>query len=172
MANDVAFRARIFATAAHHAVGQVRKYTGEPYINHPAEVVAILAVLDDVTPRMIAAAWLHDVVEDTGVPLSVIREEFGDYVAVLVEGLTDVSRPEDGNRSARKALDRAHASKQTPACKTIKLADLISNTRSIVAHDPEFAKVYLAEKRLLLEVLREGNRDLWARAARLAGLGQ
>src|SRR5690606_11405266 len=97
------YRAKLFATAAHHAVGQVRKYTGEPYISHPAEVVSILSEVEGVTKRMIAAAWLHDVVEDTGVPLSVIREHFGDEVAGLVEGLTDVSRPEDGNRAARKA---------------------------------------------------------------------
>lgn len=159
-------RARIFATAAHYGAGQLRKYTGAPYISHPAEVAAIVRTVTH-TPEMIAAAWLHDVVEDTGVPLSLIAHEFGPCVATLVEGLTDVSRPEDGNRAARKALDRAHTAAQNPACKTIKLADLISNTRSIVAFDPEFAKVYLAEKRLLLEVLRDGDPVLWAKAAEL-----
>lgn len=167
---DIVEKARVFATAAHHAVGQVRKYTGEPYINHPAEVVGILAGSGGANPNMLAAAWLHDVVEDTGVSLEVIRAEFGACVATLVEGLTDVSRPEDGNRKVRKAIDRAHTAAQSPACKTIKLADLISNTRSIVERDPEFAKVYLAEKRELLEVLRDGYWPLWAEASRIACL--
>lgn len=158
-------KARLFATAAHHAVGQVRKYTGEPYINHPAEVVLILERAGVIQPEMLAAAWLHDVVEDTGVTIEVIRAEFGQCVATLVEGLTDVSKPEDGNRKKRKAIDRAHTAKQSPACKTIKLADLISNTQSIVKRDPEFAKVYLAEKRLLLdEALRHGDTFLWRQA--------
>lgn len=164
MTAELVERARIFATAAHYAVGQVRKYTGEPYINHPAEVVGILASSDAANPEMLAAAWLHDVVEDTQVGICTIRAEFGDCVATLVEGLTDISQPEDGNRKVRKAIDRAHIAGQSPACKTIKLADLISNTRSIVERDPEFAKVYLAEKRLLLEVLRDGHRALWEQA--------
>lgn len=165
-------KARLFATAAHHAVGQVRKYTGEPYINHPSEVVSLLVGAGITQPEMLAAAWLHDVVEDTGVSLEVIIQEFGSCVATLVEGLTDVSKPEDGNRKTRKAIDRAHTAAQSPACKTIKLADLISNTRSIVERDPEFAKVYLAEKRELLEVLRAGDRSLWEQACEVASHDQ
>ena len=166
---NIVEKARVFATAAHHAARHVRKYTGEPYINHPAEVVGILTASGADNPEMLAAAWLHDVVEDTGVSIEVIRVEFGECVATLVEGLTDVSRPEDGNRKTRKAIDRAHTAKQSPACKTIKLADLISNTRSIVERDPEFAKVYLAEKRDLLEVLRDGDQRLWEHACDIAG---
>lgn len=156
-------RARIFATAAHHAVGQIRKYTGEPYINHPAEVASIVAAVTNC-PEMVAAAWLHDVVEDTAVTIDVIRAEFGPCVATLVEGLTDLSKPEDGNRAERKRIDREHTARQSPACKTIKLADLISNTRTIVTLDPEFAKVYMAEKALLLKVLQEGDPLLLERA--------
>ena len=52
----------------------------------------------------------------------------------------------------------------TPEAKTIKLADLIDNTKSIVEHDPRFAKVYLEEKRLLLEVLKDGDETLWQQA--------
>lgn len=160
-------KARVFATAAHYAAHNVRKYTGEPYINHPAEVVSILKSYDCDADALICAAWLHDVVEDTGVPLSVIDSEFGHYVASLVEQLTDVSKPSDGNRKTRKAIDRDHTSKCSAVAATIKLADLISNTRSIVERDPEFAKTYLAEKRLLLDVLRHGNDDLWQIAAKL-----
>lgn len=165
---DIIEKARVFATAAHSAVRQVRKYTGEPYINHPAELVELLLEHGITQPQMLAAAWLHDVVEDTGVPIELIESEFGRCVADLVAGLTDVSRPEDGNRKTRKAIDRAHIASQSPACKTIKLADLISNTISIVERDPEFAKVYLAEKRQLLEVLYDGDSRLWAMASCIA----
>lgn len=113
---------------------------------------------------MIAAAWLHDVVEDTPTSIDTIRDQFGEQVAALVADLTDVSRPEDGNRKARKAIDREHTAKASPNAKTIKLANLIDNTRNIVARDPDFAKVYLCEKRQLLEVLRDGDSVLWQMA--------
>lgn len=146
-------KARVFALAAHSAVKQVRKYTGEPYINHPAHVVQILQAHGVHQEEMLAAAWLHDVVEDTGVEIRDIEREFGRCVADLVAGLTDVSVPEDGNRAVRKAIDRAHTAVQSPACQNIKLADLISNTTSIRQYDPGFAKTYLIEKRLLLAVM-------------------
>jgi (p)ppGpp synthase/HD superfamily hydrolase len=161
-------RARMFATAAHAAVGQLRKYTFEPYIVHPAEVAGIVAEAGG-TPEMIAAAWLHDTVEDTGVTSELIRAEFGDEVAMLVGWLTDVSRPDHGNRAARKAVDRAHTAAAPAEAQTIKLADLICNTKSIVAHDPKFAVTYLAEKRALLEVMTKGDPALRARARRQIG---
>jgi len=161
-------RARMFATAAHAAVGQLRKYTFEPYIVHPAEVAGIVAEAGG-TPEMIAAAWLHDTVEDTGVTSELIRAEFGDEVAMLVGWLTDVSRPDHGNRAARKAVDRAHTAAAPAEAQTIKLADLICNTKSIVAHDPKFAETYLAEKRALLEVMTKGDPALRARARRQIG---
>ena len=156
---DTVERARMFATAAHAAVGQLRKYTFEPYIVHPAEVAAIVEEYGG-TDAMIAAAWLHDTVEDTGVTSELIRKEFGDEVAELVGWLTDVSRPDHGNRAQRKAVDRAHTASAPAAAQTIKLADLICNTRSIMAHDAKFAQTYLAEKRLLLEVMTKGDARL------------
>jgi len=164
---DIVERARIFATAAHAAVAQLRKYTNEPYIVHPAEVFGIVSTVGGATPEMLAAAWLHDVVEDTGVTIEVIRQMFGEEVAELVGWLTDVSRPEQGNRAVRKAIDRAHTAMAPAEAQTIKLADLISNTRSIMAHDEKFAKTYLEEKRLLLEVMTKGDRTLYERARAL-----
>ena len=161
-------RARVFATAAHSAVAQLRKYTMEPYIVHPAEVVEILRTVDP-TEEMMAAAWLHDTVEDTGVTLETIRAEFGDAVADLVGWLTDVSRPDHGNRAQRKAVDRAHTAAAPAEAQTIKCADMISNTRSIVAHDPKFAQTYLAEKRLLLAVMTRADPRLLARAREQIG---
>ncbi len=161
---DIEDKAMHFAEAAHASINQRRKYTGEPYIAHPAAVVELVRSVPH-TEAMLAASWLHDTVEDTPVTLAEIEREFGGEVARLVEQLTDVSKSEDGNRKRRKAIDRDHTAQASPEAKTIKLADLIDNTHSIVVHDPNFAKAYLAEKALLLEVLRDGDARLWAIAA-------
>jgi len=159
---DIVERARVFAVAAHSAVGQTRKYTFEPYWVHPTEVVGILRDRGITNEYMLAAAWLHDVVEDTGVEVVDIHREFGGIVASYVHWLTNPSRPEDGNRAARKLKDRDYIRSAPADVKTIKLADLISNCSSIVRHDEKFAKTYLKEKSLMLEVLKEGDAVLWA----------
>ena len=84
----------------------------------------------------------------------------------MVLSLTDVSTLFYGNRAVRKAIDLVHTAKASAEAKTVKLADLIDNTKSIFAHDPKFAKVYLKEKALLLEVLEEGDAALMAIARR------
>lgn len=165
--SDLEIRAKEFATLAHGRINQRRKFTGEPYINHPAAVAEIVRSVPH-TDEMLAAAWLHDTVEDCGIDMDEIHRVFGPQVTELVECLTDVSRIKDGNRATRRAIDRAHTAKASPAAKTIKLADLIDNTHNIVALDPNFAKVYLPEKRLLLAVLKEGDPTLWAQAFALA----
>jgi (p)ppGpp synthase/HD superfamily hydrolase len=163
MSMTIVDRALVFATTAHASIGQVRKYSGEPYIVHPIEVMMLVrGVEHDET--MLAAALLHDVVEDTPVTLEDVTCEFGASVASHVFWLTDASRPEDGNRAARKAIDRAHIAMASAAAQTIKLADLISNSRSIVERDPDFAKVYLREKARLLAVLTRGDPALKAMA--------
>lgn len=160
---DLEKAAALFATGAHAAINQKRRYTGEDYINHPAAVAGIVMTVPH-TPAMLAAAWLHDVVEDTGVTITLVRDIFGDAVADLVEHLTDPSKPEDGNRAARRAIDRAHSAAASPQAKTIKLADIIDNTKTIAAHDPHFARVYIPEIELLLAVLTEGDSTLYAQA--------
>jgi (p)ppGpp synthase/HD superfamily hydrolase len=164
---DVVQKAQVFAIAAHSAVQQKRKYTGEPYFVHPAEVARIVAGVPGSTPDMVAAAWLHDVVEDTDCTFTDIHMAFGIDIATLVQWLTDVSKPEDGNRAVRKAIDRAHTAEAPAEAQTVKVCDLLSNTKSIVAHDPEFARVYLAEKRELLAVLTKAHPDVLAEAYRV-----
>lgn len=157
--------AHYYARAAHAAVGQRRKYTGEPYIEHPVAVANLVhSVSND--DNMIAAALLHDVIEDTKVTAQDMNVVFRWPIVSLVLEVTDVSRPEDGNREQRKAIDRAHLAKASPQGQTIKLADLIHNTQSIVEHDPTFAKIYLEEKRLLLGVLKDGHPTLYAMAVK------
>jgi (p)ppGpp synthase/HD superfamily hydrolase len=154
---DIVRKAQVYAMAAHAAVGQRRKYTNEPYIVHPAEVAKIVAGVPGSTPDMVAAAWLHDVVEDTGCTYTDVHMAFGADIAALVGWLTDVSKPEDGNRAHRKAMDRAHTAEAPAEAQTIKCADLRSNTISIAKYDPAFAKTYLAEKREMLAVMTKAH---------------
>lgn len=158
------FDARLWAAYWHRA--QVRKYTAEPYINHPCEVANIVRTVPH-TDEMIAAAWLHDVVEDCGVTSTDLVAIFPSYVVSLVSQLTDISTPANGNRKARKALDRQHSAMSEVSAKTVKLADLISNSKSIMAHDPNFSRVYLREKRALLELMKDGDPTLWERADKI-----
>ena len=162
--SGIIVEADTFAEVSHR--GQLRKYTGEPYIVHPRAVSALVATVTD-DENMIAAALLHDVIEDCGVTLAQLNQRFNYDVADLVRQLTDISLPSDGNRAFRKQIDREHLGRGSSRAKTIKLADLIDNTKSIVAHDPNFAKVYLREKELLLPFLVEGDARLFAEASAL-----
>ena len=149
MSKLVAF-ARTYAIAAHNAVGQTRKYTKKPYHAHPSSVantVSRFGARDEV----IAAAWLHDVLEDTQVTYEQLREFFGDEVAFLVLELTE--RPRKGKRAHRKRIECRRLARVSEEAQMIKLADLIDNTKDIVKYDPDFARVYLKEKAALLAVL-------------------
>lgn len=157
----LAYKAMIFAREVHK--DQRRKYTGNPYVDHLAEVAGIVAtVLPFFTPNlkelMIACAWLHDCMEDQSVTQSQLSRRFGVAVSHGVYLLSDL---EEGNRAERKIASRERLSKAPGWVQTIKCADLISNTSSIVEYDPKFAKVYLEEKRLLLEVMTQADRQLW-----------
>lgn len=168
-----------FADAAHAnvinkdgSIGQERKYTGEPYIVHPMAVAGIVAAVPGATLEMIAACYLHDVVEDTSCDLGEIRNLFGQEVARIVDGLSDMSTPADGNRKARKAAECVRLASFDWAIQTCKLGDLISNTLSITALDPKFSMTYLSEKQKLLEVLTKGDQRLHLWATRLCAQGQ
>lgn len=105
MTNTLAERARRYATKAHAAIDQRRKYTDDPYIVHPQAVMELVRSVPH-TEEMLAAAWLHDTVEDTPTTLGDIDSHFGPKVAELVRMLTNVSHAEDGNRFERKtAID-------------------------------------------------------------------
>lgn len=147
-----------FAKRAHD--GQLRRYTNEPYVSHPIAVAGLVASVSTDDDMMIAAV-LHDTVEDTHVELATIEGVFGAKVAAMVDDLTDVSRAGDGNRRVRKEIALRHTANASKEAKTIKLADLIDNIKTIIAFDPNFAKVYMAEKRKLLVVLKDGDEVLF-----------
>lgn len=161
-------RAYLFAAAAHYAVGQTRKYSGEPYIVHPVEVASIVKTVPH-TEEMVAAAYLHDVVEDTQVPLEVIIATFGPVVGEYVHLLSDPPKGDSGlNRKQRKARDLERLINAPAEVQTIKFADFISNTGSIVERDPSFAPTYLAEKQMFLDAMDKGDPTLRARARSIA----
>ena len=166
---NIVEKARIFAIAAHSAVKQVRKYTGEPYWMHPIEVMNIVKTVEH-TDEMLAASLLHDTVEDTGVTQDIIDYEFGNLIGNYVFWLTDQTKPADGNRATRKKMDADRLAEAPNEVATIKYADLISNTKSIVEHDPTFAKTYLAEKAYLLSVMNKGNPHLYQLALKNIGV--
>lgn len=165
--------ARAFSMAAHCAVNQKRKYTGEDYFHHPEEVLQILLTYDDPTLDMQVAALLHDVLEDTSVEAKHIHRVFGGDITQMVKELTDVSTPADGNRKARKRLDLEHIRRASIPSKRIKCADLISNSQSIVERDSTFAQTYLVEKLALLRVMRPAiyETEIWREAYRVARIG-
>lgn len=163
-------RARRYATKAHAEAGQRRKYTNEPYIVHPAAVVELVRSVSH-SEAMLAAAWLHDTVEDTPGTLNDIASHFGDEVAKLVEMLTDRHLPGIKNRAARKVEHFRHTARASADAQTIKLADIIDNTRSIIQFDAGFARVYLVEKRVQISLLTDGDRDLWQQASTIIEQG-
>tara|TARA_R110002074_G_scaffold253081_4_gene425107 strand:+ start:9660 stop:10217 length:558 start_codon:yes stop_codon:yes gene_type:complete len=161
-----AIKAGFVASLAHGATGQRRKFTGVPYITHPVAVAKLVAEYggDQI---LVAAAYLHDVIEDTQLTAHLLRKHFPASVVTLVEQVTNVSTKKDGDRAARKAIDRAHLAKANAQAQTLKLADIIDNLSTVADHDMDFAKLYFAEKALALEVLTKGDPALWLRAANM-----
>ena len=124
-------RAIVFAVRAH--AGTERRGKGYPYIIHPMEAVEIVATM---TPdqELLAAAVLHDTVEDTDVTVEQIRAEFGDRVAALVADESDVfpeGVSEEDSWHARKRAAIARLSAASREAKMVALGDKLSNMRAI-----------------------------------------
>ena len=150
--------ALMLAITAHG--NQRRKYTGAPYVVHPIHVSKIVETVVH-TPEMVAAALLHDVVEDTNVTLKQIESQFGSVVAEYVHYCTNVSEKKDGNRTFRKKMDADHFALGPAESQTIKIADLISNAENIVTHDQKFFHTaFKHEKKYMLSVLTKSDPTL------------
>jgi hypothetical protein len=158
--------ARQYAVQAHQRIDHSNKFTNQPYDVHLKAVAQTVASVTG-DEEMIAAAWLHDTVEDTTVTFHDIELEFGKPVSMLISEITAVSKPGDGNRQVRKSIDREHLSKASPRAKTIKLADLMDNCKDICKHDPRFARTFISEALLLMEVLAEGDPQLYQQASQV-----
>lgn len=142
--------------AARRYAGQFRKYTNAPYITHPCRVAGRVAIHDFASEELVAAAYLHDVVEDCDVSIETIRELFGQRVAKYVEELTNTSKFNGLNRAARKAEDRQRISQASASAKIVKLIDRIDNLRELDWSDG-FAKLYSKESRALAVVLSHAD---------------
>jgi len=118
-----------FAARAH--AGQTRKATDIPYLVHPVGVMLILLQVGETDPEVLAAALLHDTVEDTEVTLAQLREAFGGRVADIVEGCSEPDRSESWE--ARKQHTVAYLKTAPRAVQLITAADKLHNLRSMIA---------------------------------------
>jgi (p)ppGpp synthase/HD superfamily hydrolase len=160
---SLVLKAHEFAAKAH--AGVFRKFTGEPYFEHPKRVAARLAALG-FPATVVAAAVLHDVVEDCGVRPSELATAFGPEVAALVLEVTKpVMCKASTTRAERKAAFRAHLAKSSYFGASIKLSDEEDNSRNVAEVNPEFAAVCLPELREELKVLGHGHPELLASVA-------
>lgn len=165
----------------HHG-DQKRNYTGEPYWTHPLAVAEIVSKIDTpissngylLKPVYVEIALCHDLFEDTKCTIHdlvyFLRHNGYDNPGeknIICDGtrhLTDQytkERHPDMNRAMRKTMEIARLRSSPAYAQTVKYADLIHNTSSIVANDPNFAIVYLREKRKLIRVIRSGDPDLY-----------
>jgi guanosine-3',5'-bis(diphosphate) 3'-pyrophosphohydrolase len=165
---EILNRIAVFADEAHG--DQKRKYEDQRYIVHPMRVMRICQLYDQPLP-VLAAAILHDVVEDTNTSpeqikkfLSTIMNESDarETLNIVIE-LTDVytkSRYPGLNRSIRRSKEAERLEKASAEAQTIKYADIIDNAKEIVEHDADFAPVFLKECRHLIKKMKKGNKEL------------
>ena len=123
-----------FAARAHRH--QVRKGTDVPYIVHPVGVMLLLEHAGETDPELLAAALLHDTIEDAGVSAAELAERFGPRVAAIVEGC---SEPEhhDAAWEARKQHTVAYLRAAPRAIKLVATADKLHNLRSMLVDQAE-----------------------------------
>jgi (p)ppGpp synthase/HD superfamily hydrolase len=158
-AKALILKARGFALGAHAGMGQVRKFTGEPYHNHPFRA-AEMAEAHYCDWEVICGCYLHDTVEDTWVTIKLIHQEFGPVVRRIVEGVTNpatLGNSPDLNRAQRFALNLAHLKEQDHGSKEVRLFDVFDNLRDAEVCDAKFVNMLLDEKPIVLEVCREAN---------------
>ncbi len=126
---DIALLERAYAAAEKAHSGQKRK-SGEPYITHPVAVAQILADLG-IGTKTLAAALLHDTVEDTDYTLDMLRRDFGDEVAMLVDGVTKLDKLKYGDSAQAETVRKmVVAMSKDIRVLVIKLADRLHNART------------------------------------------
>jgi GTP pyrophosphokinase len=136
---DVSIIEKAFQVAEKAHSGQKRK-SGDPYITHPVAVAQILAELG-MTPATLAAALLHDTVEDTSYALDTLRVDFGDEIAMLVDGVTKLDKVKYGDAAQAETVRKmVVAMSKDIRVLVIKLADRLHNARTwryVPAHKAE-----------------------------------
>lgn len=151
-------KAARFAAEAHR--GQWRKYTEVPYIVHPMRVAGRLTLTPGATEEVVAAAWLHDVVEDCPNFRNSLHREFPTEVTLLVGELTNPSiHYPEFNRATRKQMDREHLARASYWAKVVKLVDRIDNLNDMVGAKGGFKVKYCAESVLLVSAVYLSDPD-------------
>ena len=150
--NAIIFEAAAFAARAHK--NQLRKDNQTPYVSHTFRVCLVVRHIfgfDD--PRMLAAALLHDTIEDTTTDADDIIERFGPVVAKWVAALTKDMRLENDTREAEYAKGLAAADWQV---KVLKLADVYDNVGDCKSFSPNGRRNTLKKSRFYLDAMRAG----------------
>ncbi|MEM8780330.1 MAG: bifunctional (p)ppGpp synthetase/guanosine-3',5'-bis(diphosphate) 3'-pyrophosphohydrolase [Cyanobacteria bacterium P01_G01_bin.49] len=145
---DLGLICRAFNFAYQLHEGQYRK-SGEPYIAHPIAVAGLLRDLGG-DKAMIAAGFLHDVVEDTDITVEEIEEQFGEEVGLLVEGVTKLSKFNFSSKTEQQAENFRRmflAMAQDIRVIVVKLADRLHNMRTLEALNPDKQKRIATETR-------------------------
>lgn len=145
--------------------GQFRKYGDKvPYIYHPMRVAGEVALVDGTTPDMVAAAWLHDVIEDTDATHQDLIDKFGAHIADMVLGLTDITKQDKSlgsrPRAERKQLNNDYLLTQGNEVKLIKLCDILDNVRDMPEEAGGFRKKFFNEKLVQVNLIGYINLDL------------
>jgi guanosine-3',5'-bis(diphosphate) 3'-pyrophosphohydrolase len=132
---DLALLLKALAFAAHKHRDQRRKDAeASPYINHPIALAQVLAGEGGVTDlEVLAAALLHDTIEDTATTGAELAREFGARIAAMVEEVTDDTKLP---KAERKRLQIEHAAGLSDGAKLVKLADKICNLRDVAIRPP------------------------------------
>jgi (p)ppGpp synthase/HD superfamily hydrolase len=125
-----------FAASAHQ--GQKRKGTAIPYIVHPVGVMLVLLQAGEQDAEVLAAALLHDTVEDAGITRSQLREKFGERVAAIVEGCSEPDKR--ASWEVRKQHTVIYLQTAPRAVQLVALADKLHNLRSLVADYAEIGE--------------------------------
>jgi len=157
-----------FAQKAH--AGQKRKYGGADYITHPHRVSGMVTMHPDSSAMWVAAAYLHDVLEDTDTTVEQLRRHFLPEVVRIVVELTNT---EEGNRAERKRLSNARLAESSRAAKIIKLLDREDNLTdlffysSIRETEEGFLRLYAEETRALVEAIGHADEEIATRLLRI-----
>lgn len=173
MSNETNRRKELLEYVKRQHGAQTRKYTGEPYWKHLVNVAEKAA---HTSPLAYEIGLCHDLFEDTTCNYHELHLEltlYGysnlevDEICLGTIALTDKYTHEkypNLNRQERKTLEAYRLSKIKPQYQSVKYADLIDNSSSIVERDPNFSKTYIPEKEAILYIMNQGDSNLYKEA--------
>lgn len=149
--------AKLAATNAH--AKQVRKFTGLPYITHPAGVVAFLEQFN-VGELILAGGWCHDIIEDCNVTYEALEMVIGTQAVDLVQEVTNLKFPVGTPRIEKFWANFHKLTLASHQAQTLKCGDCYDNCKDVYDLDPEYATLYIAEKWLVVSRMVRAQADV------------